>query len=265
MVKFSAILNHRLARKICLYTAFAGGLVSPSRAENFTLTDTQGRSIQADVLSIENEIARIRRADGMRFDLPLANLAEADQKKLRDWAKQEADKPLPANSIQVTASRSKFDSSKKETEVPWVTTYSDGSSTTEYRTLVTTTEHWGYSLTVSNTTLRQIENLRLEYRLFGSGPRNAGGSASTLEIGTLKPRAKTILKTTTLTFSKEAYRGTSAKPTGSQLRGVWVRVYRGGELVHESSTPDNLRLDEVWTASSSLNAGPSLRQRGIPQ
>lgn len=248
--------------------AFVACLLAPAaQAEMFKLTDKQGRSIEADVLSIENDTARIRRADGMRFDLPLANLAEADQKTLRDWAKREADKPLPPNSIEVMASRAKFDSQKSERQVPWVTTYSDGSSTTEYRTMVTTREQWGYSLTVSNTTLRPVDNLRVEYRLFGGGIASAsiGNSGSTLVIGTLKPREKTIVKTSSVTLTKEAYRGENAKPVGSQLQGVWVRVYRGNELVHESSTPDSIRLNQSWPAPATVNARPSSRRRDTPQ
>ncbi len=258
-------LGRRLLGGVALCTlAFAQPPVT--HAETFKLTDQQGRSIEADVLSVENDIARIRRADGMRFDLPLANLVEADQKTLREWAQREADKPLPPNSIQVTAGRAKFDSTRKESQVPWTTTYSNGTTTTETRTLVTTHEQWGYSLTVSNTTLRQLDNLRVEYRLFGGGIHSAapGQQASTIRIGTLKPRDKTIVKTSSVTLTKEAYRGQSARPVGSQLRGVWVRVYRGDELVHESSTPDSIRLNETWTTAP-VNAGPSFRQRDIPQ
>lgn len=261
---------------------FAAALVSSAalaaRAEMFTLTDTQGRSIQAEVISVENDIAKIKRADGIRFDLPLANLVEADRNTLRDWAKRETQKPLPAGAITVEASRAKFDTTKTESKVPYrLNRHSDGSTTTEYRTRVTAHEQWGYSLTVTNTTLRQIDDLRLEYRLFvgdlASSPSSSFSSPSTspessvttLTIGTLKPRDKTILRTSALTLTKSFFKGSSAKSTGPQLRGVWVRVYRGQELVHESSTPESIRLTEMWSVPAPLNGGSSSRRGDTPR
>ena len=63
-------------------------------AEVRTLTDKQGRSVKAEVISVENNIAKIKREDGVSFNLPLGQLIEADQKSLLEWAKAQK----PANS-----------------------------------------------------------------------------------------------------------------------------------------------------------------------
>lgn len=239
----------------------ACALSSVARSEPFKLTDTQGRSIDADVISVENDIARIKRADGLRFDLPLANLIEADQKALRDWAKREADKPLPANAIEVVAGRGMFGSTKSEAQVP----NPDESARNHTLTQITTHERWGYNLTITNKSGRLLENLRVEYLLFGPKGYQNSVTSGRQSVGPLKPNEKIDLKTATITLTKQAYKGDSATPVGNRLRGVWVRIYRGGELVHESSTPENLLLSEQWSATPSINGRPFFRPPGSPQ
>lgn len=249
----------RSCRITVLAAAFAHGLPS-ARAESFTLTDKQGRSIEADVISVENDVARIKRSDGMRFELPLANLVEADQKALRDWAKHEAEKPLPPNAVEVAASRGMFGSTKNETQVP----NPDESSTRTMLTQITTHERWGYNLEITNKSGRLLENLQVEYRIFGPKDHRAIWAGGKHPVGSLKPHEKTAFKTRTITLTKEAYKGDSARPAGNGLRGVWVRIYRGRDLIHESSTPDNLRLTEYWLSSAEISDRPSFRPPGSP-
>lgn len=232
-------MNPRLFCATALLLAFPPA----GTAEVFVLTDTQGRSIKADVISVENDTAKIKRDDGRSFELALSTLADADQTKLRDWAKKQADKPLPAGAIGVVASRTKFDSEKSEATVPFIITYTDGTVKRETRIQVTVNEEWGYSLTVENRTLQPINGLRLEYKLFSAVDSRG---ASTLQIPPLKPRDKVILKTNTVTLTKTHLKGDSVKPVGNQLQGVWVRIYKGDDLVHESSTPENISMNNKW-------------------
>ena len=226
-------------------------------AETFTLTDKQGRSLKADVLSVEDGTARIKREDGQAFDLTISNLIDDDQKKLREWAAIEnaKPKPIPANAIEVVTSRGKFDSSKVETtetyQAPVFRSNGMGggytSMETRTRILVTTTEQWGYSVTVNNRSLGPLSGLRAEYKLFTNGSSTrTQGIAGSLPIGTLKSRGSIILKTNTVPLVKSAYKGTSAKSAGGQLSGIWVRVYRGEDLIFETSSPDTLRTTQTW-------------------
>jgi hypothetical protein len=235
------------SRPLLAAPLLAWALAASSTAEVHTLTDKQGRSIKADVISVENDTAKIRRDDGRSFELALSTLTDADQTKLRDWAKKQADKPLPAGAIGVVASRTKFDSKKTETTVPFIITYTDGTVKRETRIQVTVNEEWGYSLTVENRTLQPINGLRLEYKLFSAvDSRGPASSVSTLQIPPLKPRDKVILKTNTVTLTKTHLKGDSVKPVGNQLQGVWVRIYKGDDLVHESSTPENISMNNKW-------------------
>jgi hypothetical protein len=226
-------------------------------AETFTLTDKQGRSLKADVVSVEEDTAQIKREDGQAFDLTISTLIDEDQKKLRAWAAIEnaKPKPIPANAIEVINGRGKFSSSKVEkTETYQVPVYrsngSGGGSTsmeTRTRTLVTTTEQWGYSVTVTNRSLGPISGLRAEYALFtNDGNSRSRGSTSSMPIGTLKSSGSIILKTNTVPLVKSAYKGTTAKPAGGQLTGIWVRIYRGEDLISETSSPETIRTTERW-------------------
>ena len=232
-----------------------------SHAETLTLTDKQGRSIKADVIGVESETVKIKREDGRSFDLPLDTLSDDSRKELDAWAKREADKPPAAGMIEVSAARGKFNSSKTQQSESIITRYTDGSSKTTTRIRYTVQEDWGFSLTVSNKSLKPIEGLRAEYKLFGEnsgqtgrigpgGPAGPGGRArsgiSTVSIERLKARDQIVFKTGTLTFTKSYLQGESIPSVGSQLQGVWVRIYRGDVLVHEASSPETLRLNKEW-------------------
>ena len=242
-------------------------LAGPGHAETLTLIDKQGRSIKADVIGLESEIVKIKREDGRSFDLSLDTLSDESRKELDAWAKREADKPPAAGTIEVSAARGKFNSTKTQQTETFVTRYTDGSSKTDTRIRYTVQEDWGFSLTVSNKSLKRIEGLRVEYKLFGenavssgriglSGPFGPGSRVgpagrarsdiSTVPIERLKARDQVVFKTNTLTFTKSYLQGETIPSVGSQLQGVWVRIYRGDVLVHEASSPETLRLSKEW-------------------
>jgi hypothetical protein len=216
-------------------------------AEVFTLTDQQGRSMKADVLSLDKNTVKVKREDGMTFDLPLTTLVENDQQTLREWAKREAAKPPSPDAIDVLASRTKFDSSKVETPETLELTYTDGSTRYETRTRVTITERWGYSITLTNRSLAPIKKLSVQYRLFTTlGEQPTKDTMPSLSVESLNPRGNVVLKTSAIPLTKSSYKGTSPKPVGSQLQGIWIRVYKGDTLVKEYSSPETLRLTETW-------------------
>jgi len=61
---------------------FAACLPLPLAAT--TLTDTQGRSIEVEILELTEDAVDVRRADGYAFTIPLANLSEASRALLRE-------------------------------------------------------------------------------------------------------------------------------------------------------------------------------------
>ncbi|MDF3055831.1 MAG: hypothetical protein K0R17_46 [Rariglobus sp.] len=222
-------------------------------ADPFTLTDKQGRSIKADVLSVSGDQVKIKRDDGQVFALPLASLSEDDQKKLKGWAATEAAKPLPAGAIQVELSRGKFDTVKKDIDV----TLTNGDLVKNGRTL--TEEKWGYAITVVNRTSQPFDNLRAEYLLFATVDNIHVDEDKGLKkkryqtpIATIPELGRTSFRTETISAIKSKYNGNivSAKTGDSTsretLHGVWLRIYRGTELVYETAMPENLRTTQKW-------------------
>jgi hypothetical protein len=225
----------------------------PLGAEMLTLTDQQGRSIKADVISVENEKVKIKREDGLTFELPLANLADEDQRNLKTWAAKEAAKPLPAGALVVELSRGVFGTSKKDSDV----TLTTGEIITNGRTI--TEEKWGYSVTIHNKTSKPVENLRTEYRLFATidsvhvkEKQGLKKKAYKIDIEPIPLLGRVVFRTETISAIKMKYNAnivssktgdTSSRET---LSGIWIRIYQGDHLVHESSLPSTLSSTEKW-------------------
>lgn len=237
-------------RALPLLLATVAGLV---HAEVQTLTDKQGRSIKADVISVSGDQVKIKRDDGQVFNLSLANLADDDQKQLKDWAAKEAAKSLPPGALQVELSRAKFDTSKKDVDV----TLTTGGIVKNGRTI--TEEKWGYSVTIANRTSLPIEKLRAEYRLFATvddvqvkEKQGLKKKSYQSPIETIPELAKATFRTETISAIKSKYNGNivAAKSGDSTsretLHGVWMRIYRGDELVFETAMPESLRTTEKW-------------------
>lgn len=224
-----------------------------ARAETFTLTDKQGRSLTAEVLSVSGDQVKIKRDDGQQFTLSMASLASDDQKKLRDWAKAEASKPLPPGSLQVELSRGIFKTDKQTTDV----TVTDGRVIKNGRTV--TEEKWGYSITLINKSSTPLEKLRAEYRLFATvdsvhvkekqGLRKRSFQSP---LETVPELGRLVFRTETISAYKMKYNGniysaaTGDSSSREQLMGIWLRIYRDKELIYESSAPESLQLTEKW-------------------
>lgn len=235
-----------LAAAACL--AFTG-----AHAESLTLTDKQGRSIKADVISVTAGQVKIRRDDGQTFDLPLSSLADADQKKLKAWAAKEAAKPLPPGALQVELNRGIFKTEKRDTDIKLVSgdVVKDGMTITE--------EKWGYNVTLTNKSPRPLEKLRAEYRLFATLDNIHVGEKQGLkkqafrgEIETIPALGRVVFKTETISAIKTKYNGniysvkTGDNKSRETLSGIWIRIYSGTDLVYESATPEKLTTTEKW-------------------
>lgn len=222
-------------------------------AEPVTLVDKQGRSIKAEVLSVSDNQVKIKRDDGQIFDLPLANLADADQKELREWAKKEAAKSLPPGALQVELSRGNFKTEKRDSDAKLTNgeVIKNGITTTE--------EKWGYNVTLTNKTPKTLDNLRTEYRLFATvdsvhvkEKQGLKKKSYKSPVEAIPELGRVVFKTETISAIKMKYNGNivSAKTGDTSSRetlyGIWIRLYRGDELVYEAVMPETLRTTETW-------------------
>jgi hypothetical protein len=220
---------------IAIMAAFAGSLGS---AQVRTLTDQMGRTIRAEVLSVEDGTVKIRREDGQLFEMSLANLSDDDQIAVKASAKKnppvvgEVTKTTPVpGSVTMSVSRGKFD-----VDVTYKSLYSKDSY-----------EFWGYNIQLVNTTLKPIEDVRVEYNIFG---RLYSGSTQSVETGRQVVEALGAKKDTTFrtkAFRLNRWKSLGSSGSGGELSGVWAKLYVGDTLLTEYSSPDSIKTKEKWT------------------
>ena len=215
-------------------------------AEVRTLTDKQGRSLKAEVLSVDGDSVSIRREDGQTFSLSLSSLSDDDQRSLKEWAKQQVS-VIPAGGIELQISRGKFDTQKQD----------DGG-------VITSEEQWGYTVTLFNRTSKPVTGARVDYILFvkpdaqpgkDSTPVPLKKKAGSKQIDTVGFRNSVNFRTSTITIYKQQLKaGWVWSKTGNNavvkdtLYGIWIRAYVGDQLVDEICSPDNLSKTETWVA-----------------
>lgn len=211
-------------------------------AETFTLTDKQGRSIKADVVSVDGDQVKIKREDGQPFTLSLASLSEADQKKLKTWAAANPPRINPSELI-LQFGRAKFDTDKEDT-----------SDYVAYK------DQWGYNIELTNRSKTPLDKLRAEYVLFvkqdttvsGGKPSFRRVKAAT-KVAVIEPLEKVSFRTQPVPSYRYVLKPGfywsatgNSKPVRDTLEGMWLRIYSGDELLIEKITPETLAKTEKW-------------------
>lgn len=107
----------------------------------------------------------------------------------------------------------------------------------------------GYSFGVTNRNIYPAEKIRVEYNLFArpydgfTTPIVVTGSLDFPPIAT--GRTETM-KGKTAEICR--LRGVDYKSNGGELRGVWVKLFMGDQLVQEIPPPEAIRGDFTWKA-----------------
>jgi hypothetical protein len=248
-------MDARRLIRFCLLGATLAALVLCAHGRTFTAKD--GRTIEGEIVSFEAEGVKVKRSDtGQVVTLPFAALAADDQTALRAEAKEAADKPkpVPAGSVLIELSRSKFSTEKKE-----------GSG------LTYSYEQWGFNVTLTNRSNQPLEKLRAEYVLFldpSEQMRDAKEEAKLkrrrvrTELEPLQMSGRMQFRTESVEAVKVVLQpgyvwdDASKKSTmRDKLHGVWIRVYRGDDLVAEVATPATLLTKEKWEGADTVRKG----------
>lgn len=223
-----------------------------------TLTDTQGRSIRAQIVSATNDEVVIKREDGQTFTLQLSQLSEADQKMLRAYAKANPPKPalLPAGALELQLSRGKFDTKVTKKTITLVNgkIVKDG--------LHVIDEKWGYTVVLKSRANRELTDVRLDYVLYSKQDDFGDPKASAQKLKQKRHRTKlepipvfgqTTTRTEAISVIKQEYQGGIYRAgtnydssTRDTLHGIWLRVYVGDQLVIEEAQPPGLATSEKW-------------------
>jgi len=243
----SLSFSSRLFVKTAVMLGLFFGLTSSGlHAETRTLTDKQGRSLRAEVISVADDTVTIKREDGQTFTLSLATLSDDDQQSLKEWAKKQA-ALIPAGGVELQVSRGKFETKKKD----------DGG-------IILSEEQWGYTVTLLNHTRKALTGTRVEYILFVKPDSEPGKDATAVplkqkagdkKIDALGAQDSVNFRTDSITIYKQQLKpGWVWGKTGNNaairdtLYGVWLRAYVGDQLVGEFCSPEGLSKTEKWTA-----------------
>jgi len=211
-------------------------------AEPRTFTDAFGRTITAEIISVDGDQVRIRREDGQLFTLKPSQLTEEDQQFIQQWSANKSGASSTTAADKITLDPKKF-----------ILALSRGKFDTriiaKYDTYVHKHENWGYSIQLTNQHLRPVSNLRVEYNLFArtfadtSSPTLITGAK---DVTVIASRAMEVFRTKTAEVCKSRDASWGYNSSG-EMRGIWVRIYADGQLLIEQSTPESLMTTETWT------------------
>ena len=124
-------------------------------------------------------------------------------------------------------------------------------------------EQWGYSVTIENQGFKPLANLEVKYIIYYKheqlgikGPPKKETKTGTYTLAALNSLGKTSFDTHSVKLTKASlvgsfggytYFANGAKPTATDsLTGLWVRVYKDGNVFAEYAYPAGLTSSEQW-------------------
>jgi hypothetical protein len=269
-MRFHAPLIADWFLKTALALGLALAVVAPAvRAEFMQITDLLGRSIRAEPISLDGENLKIRREDGAEFTIELKTLADEDQARLRAWAAEQA-KADPADafsSAPASASASaKAEPEKKKEPPKYVPDYSrvtlelsrfkaETNTIAKFEGYSHKHEMWGYSFQVTNRNLHASDGLRIEYNLFARTFADSGTPAvvpGEIDLPSIGSTRSETARTKTAEVCKR--KGSWVYNESGELRGIWVKLYAGDQLIREEISPTSLKTEVDWTKPSEASA-----------
>ena len=126
------------------------------------------------------------------------------------------------------------------------------------------TEDWAFTVKVENQTFQTLENLDVKYIIFYKheelgvkAPPQKKTKSGTYSIASIDSLAAASFDTDSVSLTRAyligsnpdsyAYFGNGAKPNAADtLTGIWVRIYKDGNLFAEYAYPAGLTSSETW-------------------
>ncbi len=124
----------------------------------------------------------------------------------------------------------------------------------------TAEEEWGYVVTITNHSFKEIPDLRVEYVEFSkherfgskSGEAKDQRTSGSKALGNLQNNGKTSFETEPVMLKKARlkadwyYSNGAKKKAKDEMSGIWVRVFSGSEMIEEYANPSSLKSQEKW-------------------
>ncbi|MGE9292844.1 MAG: hypothetical protein ACQKBW_04465 [Puniceicoccales bacterium] len=215
---------------------------SALQAELHEFTDTQGRTMKAELINVIGNKVRLKREDGAAFTVSPAIFSQEDQDYIHMWMIHTLNE---RGSLLHVEARSSQTNSKK---------HDDGSA--KWKT-------WDgyYKMKIENDSDISLRDVRIEYNFWtfhmdlAAQSRRDGDTEITsgsLTIPMLKSRndfecdsAKVSMRSFDLR-SGWSWLGGGKDESEDKLEGIWIRVYYQGELIEDWSNPSSLKEKYKW-------------------
>ena len=199
--------------------------------EMVTLTNREGRSIQARILRFQNDTVEIQMQDNRMFTLEMASLDEKSQNSVRSW---QSGRWMEDNPLDITINRRKIDRNV--------------SSGVRYRRETARLIH---TVQIQNRRMaREIPKLEIRYmvyyrprRYFSMTQLPTVTYKGTATIETLRQFGSDSFEMRPLdTYS---YRYGSIRYE-DEIDGVWIRFYENGKLIGQHQEPASYFSNRDW-------------------
>lgn len=197
----------------------------------YTLRDLEGRELEAYLLSANGDTVKIKRADDEReFDVPIAMFDSSSNEQIREWM----DEVPGAVSYAVGISAQRLLVSSND--------FTTGGKTIK-------TAKWSYRVTIANQTRNDLADAQVEYRIIfddnvefvriavgpGKGENQQDGQA--IDLPDMVFNDEVEFDTPPLDLHTYEYvptaKGAEREFAKDDIKGIWIRVTRKGELIGE--------------------------------
>lgn len=213
-----------------------------SSAQSFrTFKDKSGREMEAKLVKVSGSKVSIERKDGLTTQVDISVFGAKDQKYIKDWAKTNL---LTSGIFEVRFTTQ--DSKKRKSE-------SGGVERVQYKST--------YGIEVQNSSYESIKNIRIEYLVLkfedtlAAQKRSEGNyvrikDKTSIEYLGARSNVTATTKAVPMLETKldPDYEWANGGKDRSKdvLKGIWVKMYVGDMLVHESSRPESMMRKEAW-------------------
>ena len=214
--------------------------VSGLSAREFT--NTQGRNLEAEIVSVTGDTVALLRAGEKRpIGAKVSLFSEADQKFIRDWAEANT-----KYSFDVTYTKKKLNEVKRKSGA---VTYED--------------ETWIYKISVKNRLPTAVGDLRVDYWCFRREDGGKGKGAARIEtsgsskIASITGSGTVTVDSSEIILHKEMLDGGWYYADGTKnqqadgMGGLAVRIFdKNGKEIHKWATKDDLLAAAVGKTMS---------------
>lgn len=218
-------MKTRFFAPVCVLLAFSG-----LSAREFT--DTKGRKLEAEIVSVTGDmVALLRPGEKRPIGAKIALFSDADQKFIKEWAATNI-----KYSFDVAYTKKKLSSTKEK------------SGPEEF-----TSETWNYQIDLKNRQPVELTDMRVDYWLFTKADEGKGkGTArvqtsGTTKLTSIKGAGTTSFETSPVVLNKTELKGNFIYIDGTRPRfadamgGIVIRVFDSkNREVYKYATDDDL-------------------------